>query len=174
MAKVPFSKFKAKTCVDTKKVSFNEIDFEVRQYVPIEEKMALVGNVINNSVDEHNYYNPMRIDVYLVLEVMFTYTNLTFTDKQKEDLPKLYDVMVSSGLWAKVLDALPEDDFVDLSIYVDEVIDSIYEYKNSMMGILDQIGENYSNLDVEATDIQKKLADPNNLKLLKDVMTKMG
>ena len=31
----------------------------------------------------------------------------------------------------------------------------------------------YKNLDLEASDIQKKIADPDNLTLLKDVITKL-
>ena len=42
------------------------------------------------------------------------------------------------------------------------------------MGILDTISADYSNLDLDATKIQKKLADPNALALLKDVMANLG
>ena len=36
------------------------------------------------------------------------------------------------------------------------------------------MGKDYSNLDFEASDIQKKIADPENLSLLKDILTKLG
>ena len=42
------------------------------------------------------------------------------------------------------------------------------------MGILDNINKDYSNLDLEASEIQKKLADPNALAFLKEVMAKLG
>ena len=42
------------------------------------------------------------------------------------------------------------------------------------MGILDTISTDYSNLNLDASEIQKKLSDPNNLTLLKDVLTKLG
>ena len=34
--------------------------------------------------------------------------------------------------------------------------------------------QDYSNLNLDATEIQKKLADPNNMELLKSIMTKLG
>ena len=53
-------------------------------------------------------------------------------------------------------------------------IDAIYAYQNSVMGILDTISTDYSNLNLDATEIQKKLADPENLDLLRSVMSKLG
>jgi hypothetical protein len=42
------------------------------------------------------------------------------------------------------------------------------------MGILDIISTDYKNLDLDATEIQKKLADPDNLGLVKDILSKLG
>ena len=51
---------------------------------------------------------------------------------------------------------------------------NIVAYRNSAMGIMEAISADYSNLDLNATDIQKKLNDPDNMALLKDVLTKLG
>lgn len=42
------------------------------------------------------------------------------------------------------------------------------------MGILDTISQDYSNLNLEASAIQEKLADPENMTLLKSVLSKLG
>ena len=42
------------------------------------------------------------------------------------------------------------------------------------MGILENISADYSNLNLDATEIQSKLADPNNMALLRDVLSKLG
>ena len=42
------------------------------------------------------------------------------------------------------------------------------------MGILETITTDYSNLNLDATEIQQKLADPANMELLRSVLTKMG
>ena len=55
-----------------------------------------------------------------------------------------------------------------------ETVEAVYTYNNSVMGILDTISQDYSNLNLEASDIQQKLADPNNLALLKDIVGKLG
>ena len=51
---------------------------------------------------------------------------------------------------------------------------NLYQYHNSALGIMQAISTDYSNLNLEASEIQEKLADQNNLTLLKDVITKLG
>ena len=57
------------------------IEFEVKKYLPIEEKMEMISNIINQSVDDNGFYNPMRIKIFTTLEVIYAYTNLNFTAK---------------------------------------------------------------------------------------------
>jgi hypothetical protein len=42
------------------------------------------------------------------------------------------------------------------------------------MGIMENIANDYSDLDFDATEIQKKIGDPNNMELLKAVLSKLG
>ena len=51
---------------------------------------------------------------------------------------------------------------------------AIYTYRNSVLGILESISQDYSALNLDATEIQQKLADPDNMALLKQVLTKLG
>ena len=55
-----------------------------------------------------------------------------------------------------------------------QIIEGIYRYNNSALGIMESIANDYSSLDLDATEIQKKIGDPNNLKLLKQVLSKLG
>ena len=57
---------------------------------------------------------------------------------------------------------------------IEQTIKSIYEYQNSVLGVLDTIGEDYSNLNYDVEKIQKEIADPDNMKFLKEVLTKLG
>ena len=174
MAKVSFTKLGLAKNQEVKKVEWGECTIEVKQYLPINEKLNLISNVINAAHDENNYSNPVKVDVYTTLEIMYAYTNINFTEKQKEDVTKLYDLIVSSGLYAKVLEAIPGNEYCNLLNAIKKSIDAIYAYQNSVMGILDTISTDYSNLNFDATEIQQKLADPNNMELLKNVLTKLG
>ena len=179
MAKIAFSKLDLKVNninnIITLTTSKNEDVFvEVKHYLPIKDKIDLVSRIINQSTDDNGFYNPMRVNLYTTLEVVYTYTNLTFTAKQKEDPFKLYDLLVSTGLYAKILNHISNEDLQELEGSIWDTIKSIYAYKNSAMGILDTIASDYSNLNLDASEIQKKLADPNNMELLKNVLDKLG
>jgi hypothetical protein len=130
--------------------------------------------VINYSNDDNGFYNPIKVELYLVLEITYAYTNLTFTDKMKEDPFKLYDILINSGIYDMILNNIEEKEFDKIKNDVYTTIDNIYNYKNSVVGILDTIKEDYSSLDFNASEIQSKLANPDNMKLLKDVLTRLG
>lgn len=179
MAKIPFSKLDLKLNATEQTIhkansKGEDISFEVKTYLPVKEKMELVSNIINQSTDDNGFYNPMRVKLYTTLEVVYAYTNLTFTAKQKEDPFKLYDLLVSTGIYNEITSHICESDLEDLQASILDTITNIYAYRNSIMGILENVSADYSNLNLDATEIHNKLADPNNMALLKDVLTKLG
>ena len=178
MAKVPFSKLQAKVDGGVTKLFYynlagEEVYYEVKNYLPLEEKLELVSRIINNSTDDNGFYNPMRVKFNMALETVYAYTNLSFTEKMKEDSFKLYDILMSTGIFKQIVEVI-YDDWIEIKKDVWDTINNIYSYKNSVMGILDTISTDYSNLNLDATEIQKKLADPNNMQLLRDVINKLG
>jgi len=136
----------------------------------------VIEHIVNQSLDDNNFANPARIMINTVLEVIFAYTaNINFTDKQKEDRLGLYDLLVSSGLWYQIKDRLEEIGELKIIISTSRaVIDEIYKYKNSALGILQAVNEDYSNLDLDATKIQEKIGNKENVEFLKDVVDKLG
>ena len=174
MAKVSLTKLGLKVNQNVKNIEFNEQIIEVKQYLPINEKLELISSVINSAADENNFSNPVKENVFLTLEILYHYTNINFTDKQKEDPVKLYDLVVSSGLVNKVTDLIPEEELDEVINGVAQSVKAIYAYKNSALGILESISQDYNALNLDATEIQQKLADPDNMALLKQVLTKLG
>ena len=174
MAKVSFTKLGLKKNEEVEILHINEQDIEVKQYLPINEKLELISSVINSAADENNFSNPVKENVFLTLEILYHYTNINFTDKQKEDPVKLYDLVVSSGLVNKVTDLIPEEELDEVINGVAQSVKAIYAYRNSVLGILESISQDYSALNLDATEIQQKLADPDNMALLKQILTKLG
>lgn len=174
MAKVAFSKLKLTKQVKTISVKYGEQEIEVLQYLPVNEKLALISRVINNTADENNFANPVQVEVIGSLEIIYTYTNLSFTEKQKEAPDKLYDLLEQNGVINLIISAIPPDEYKFLIDGINDSIEAVYKYRNSIMGVMEMMGKDYSNLNFEASDIQKKIADPENLSLLKDILTKLG
>ena len=151
MAKVPFSKLQA--CIDgqVSQVSYKDksdkdIYYEVKHYLPFKDKLEMITKIINQSIDDNNFYNPMRVKLYTVLELTYAYTNLSFTEKQKEDPFKLYDLLVSTNIFSNIVSVISDNgEWKDIQDTIITTIDNIYKYQNSAMGILDMIKTYYEN-----------------------------
>lgn len=176
MAKVSFSKLGLSKNNTIKNFEYNGQNIEVKQYLPMNDKATLVAVILNYTLNNNNnrFANPLQIETHLILNVIEKYTNITFTEKQKEDPAKLYDLLVGSGFWNEVFNHLNVEDYNALLNYCDKAINAYYEYYNSIFGILDSINNDYTNMSLDAIEIQKTLADPNNMALLRDVLAKLG
>ena len=179
MAKVPFSKLDLKVNDIPKKIIYtntkNEnIEIEIKQYLTFEEKTGMISNIINQSIDDNGFYNSARLELYKTMEIIYAYTNLNFTAKQKENVFKTFDQLVSSGLFMLIQENIPDSELQMITSTILITIDNIYKYKNSALGIINNIVADYEGLDLDATEIQKSLADPDNLQLLKQVLSRLG
>ena len=176
MAKVPFSKLGLSKNTDIKNFEYNGNNIEVKQYLPINDKATVVAQILSCVLhnDENRFPNPLQIEVFTVLTIIEKYTNISFTEKQKEDPAKLYDLIINSDLWKNILDNLDEEEYNELLSYCDEAIESYYKYYNSVFGILESINKDYKDLNLDAAEIQKALGDPENMGLLRDVLAKLG
>ncbi len=179
MAKVPFSKLQASVNGSDCLLSYcnkagEEIKYEVKRYLPLGEKMDLVSRIVNLSVDDNGFYNPMRVKLYMTLETVYAYTNLSFTDKMKEDPYKLYDILVSTDIFTDVVNVIREKDWKEIQESVWSVIENIYKYRNSVLGILEAVRDDYSSVSFDAEALQNELSNPENVQLLRDVLNKLG
>lgn len=174
MAKISFTKLGLIQNKTIKTFNYNEQDIEIKQYLPVNDKLALISRIINLSADDNNFVNPLKVSVYSVLEIIDTYTNISFTEKQKEDPCKMYDLFVGNGLASKIMSAIPQEELAELLVAIDDSINAVYNYRNSVMGILDIIQNDYDGMNLNVQNIQEAISNPENLTLLKNVMTKLG
>jgi hypothetical protein len=176
MAKIAFSKLKCKLNEAITTINMDDdIVIEVKQYLPIQEKLKLIGRVIEQAHEQdENYSNPVKVEVYMALEVIFAYTNIAFTDKQKEDLPKLYDLLASSGMIEKVYSAIPSVELGAVQSGIYTSIDSVYKYQNSVLGMLDNITHSYKETDVDVEKLQTQVQELANSETLKQILPLLG
>ena len=174
MSKVSFTKLQLKKKEDYKEFEYNEQIIQVKQYLPINDKLIMISNIINAAQDNMQYANPVKVEIFTSLEILYNYTNINFTDKQKEDPVKLYDLFESNGIFNQVIELIPKEEYGFLISAIEESIESVYSYVNSARGIMESIVNDYKDVSFEADDIEKKIENPDNLKLLRDVLTKLG
>ena len=174
MAKIGFTKLSLKRKNEVKTITINNNQIAIKQYLPVNEKLDLIARVINGAHDQNNFPNPIKIEVIGTLEMIMAYTNISFTEKQKEDIPKLYDLLEENGVIKDIISQIPEDEYNFIIDGINKTVDAVYTYNNSVLGILESISQDYSNLDFDIQKLQNDIANPENLKLVKEVLTKLG
>lgn len=135
MSKVSFSSLKLKVNTDVTKFNFNANVIEVLKYLPWHDKYDLVMITLQKS-EEDGTYNELKLDMYFHLHLVYMYTNLTFTEKQKEDEEKIYDSLMSSGFIDEFLKVFNESEYNQLWNMIISIADTKSKYLNSAGGIL--------------------------------------
>ena len=175
MAKIAFTKLQLQKNNDIKEWQVNGQTIEVKQYLSMEQRIDLAKQVIQQVTNFNNdFLNEFAFHMYMDLAIVFNYTNLSFTDKQKEDLYKLYDLLVGSGFITELKKQVNCNQTDDLEVYIYDTLKNYYEYHNSVYGIMNAMNQNYSNLNLDINQLQDKISNPESLSILKDVLTKLG
>lgn len=152
MAKVSFASLKLKVKDEVKKININDKEIEIKQYLSAEDKYDLIMISLQQS-KENGIYNDFKLDMFLHLNLVFMYTNLTFTDKQREDLPGLYDILETNGIIELVVANIPEDELNIIYASTTEVKNSLVAYENSFAGIANNFITNLPENAQAAADI---------------------
>ena len=174
MAKVTLTKLALKRNENINIVEWNGQKIEVKEYLPIEEKLNLIAQIIGFSGDDHSFYNPCKIEIFERIWVLLAYTNLNLTEKQSEDVLKLYDLFVSSGFIQKIEEIIPESERNYIHIGVIDTIKEIYRYKTSAQGIMEAIVQDYKDTELDANKIVETITGDEKLETIKKVVTELG
>lgn len=135
---ISYANMKLKPVTTTHKFEWNGNEIEVLDYLPIEDKYDLIMITLQKS-SEDGYYNPIKIDEFFHLHLIYMYTNINFTEKQKEDEHKLYDSLKSNGLIDAFIEQMNEFDYSELFNMLDDTKRELTEYKRSVSGIIQNI-----------------------------------
>ena len=157
MNKIPFSNLNLTLNENVKTVKVNDIEIEVKQYLPIEKQIDIIANTLMYSADDNNFANPSKVEVFFNLELIYAYTNLEFTEEEKNDPVKLYDLLESNDIFNIIIAEIPDEQYFNLQRNMEETISNYYQQQNSALGILERASTDYKDLDFDAESIKEKL-----------------
>jgi hypothetical protein len=106
-------------------------DIEVVKYLPIDSKYDIIMITLQEAYEE-GIYNPIKLDKFFHLNLIYSYSNIVFTDEERADTDKLYDELKSSGLMDKFLQNINANEYAEML----EDIDTIIKAKSGFSGIL--------------------------------------
>lgn len=138
MAKVSYANLKLKVNKEVKTFKVGDQEIEVLQYLPVEDKYDLIMVTLQKA-EENGIYNPLMLDVFFHLNLFYMYSNLSFTDKQRENEFKLYDTLKSTGVLNAFLEVFDETEYDELLGYIEEMMDMILTYKNTAGAVLQSV-----------------------------------
>lgn len=166
MAKTTYAGMKLKVNTQPKEIDFNGNQFEVLQYLPIEDKYDLIMVTLQKCYEE-GIYNPIKKDMYFHLYLVYMYTDISFTDKQKEDEEKLYNALESNGVITEVIKNIPEEEYNKLFEYMDELIEERMRYSLSSAAMISNVINTLPEKAQEAVDALNGF-DPDKFKAVQD------
>ena len=166
MAKVTYASLKLKINSDIEKFTFNGSEIEVKQYLPINDKYDLINITLQNAFED-GVFHPLKMDLYFHLYIVIMYTNITFTEKQKEDEAKLYDILNSSGLMEKILETIPKAEYEELYNYLMECSVQLTNHNRSITTLITSLINDLPTQMAEAAKIVETF-DPEQFKAVID------
>lgn len=174
MANVTFSKLNLKKKEEVKIVKFNEQEIEVKQYLPIQDKLNVIFNAISKTEDENRFFNPVKLECFCTLEIIYAYTNIKFTDKQLEDEAKIFDLMEENGLIDTIFSAIPEEETSFVMDSCERAAEAIYKYSNSAMGLIEHVVAQRDALSLNLDNFIETIQDPTTRETIKALLTQFN
>ena len=174
MAKVSLNSITPIKKVDSVKIKIGEQEIEVLQYLPINDKLALAERVLNMTLDDTGFLNPVRLEVYTYLEIIRTYTNISITDKMMENAPKTYDLLEMNNIFVNIVNAIPEEEYNALIGMLEDSAEHTVKYLTSFVGMMKTVSQDYDATKMNVDEIMNTLDNPEKIGLVKDILDKIG
>lgn len=162
MAKISFANLKLKVNDTVQTVKCGDAEIEVLQYLPIADKADLISITVQQAM-ENGIIHPVKLEQYFCLNIMYLYSNFNFTDKQKEDPDKLYDILESNGIIDTVISAIPESEVTDLYDYLKDYMEGYKTSRESFANVVYKVLEDLPGAIETAREFLKDF-DPSQFK----------
>lgn len=153
---------------ETKKVP--ELDIEVLQFLPIQDKIDLIDIALQKS-EQNGIYNEMKLEMYFNLYIIYLYTNLVFDEKDRIDEFTLYNELESNDIISKVIAAIPEEEYDFLFDTLQIMKKNSIKYKNSVASVLNSFIKDLPKNAEQAMSIMQNF-NPNDYKEIQNFAEK--
>ena len=136
--KVSYANMKLKVKKKKKTFKFGGQDIEVLQYLPARDKYDLLMITLQKSI-QNGAYNDFKLNLYFELNLVYMYTNISFTEKQREDEFKLYDTLKSNGFFELFLQTINEDEYNELFAQLEAIKEASFRNRLSVSSVINQL-----------------------------------
>lgn len=137
MFKLKESNLKTKDEITTILFGDNNLEINVKKYLPISDKIDLVQIALQKA-EEDGVYNQIKLDMFFHLNIIYLYTDIEISQEEREDEYILYDILESNDIIDQVVAAIGSD-YRELKDYLIEMMSDTLNYKNTAAAVLTRI-----------------------------------
>ena len=99
---------------------------EVKQYLPMQDKMNILEMVIQTA-DAGTILNTLVLDAVFEMYLIFKYTNIEFTEEEKNNILETYDKLEINDMIIPIISNIPETEY---KLLRDNLLVMIDDYKS--------------------------------------------
>lgn len=136
--KLNYGSLKLKVNTDVTEIQVGENVIEVKKYVPVQEKIELIEKALAEARNG-KVVNDIKLDMLFHMYMVMAYTNIIFTDKQREDMGRLFDCLSSSGVLDKIIEAIGDDEYEYMYNSMTQLRDDTVDVDLSFGSLMDKM-----------------------------------
>ena len=122
--------------VDTKtSFDWNGKKVFVNGFLPVDAKYDIVMITLQKAF-ENGIYNPIKLDVFFHLNLVYMYTDIEFSVEDREDEFKLYDEMRTTGFMDEFLKHINPNEYQEMQEDIDNISELRFAYNTTAASIL--------------------------------------
>ena len=114
------------------------IEVAVKQYLPADDKNSILENVMQQA-DQGTILNTYNLDSLFHLYLVLKYTDIEFSNEDKEDMLVLFDILDSNGIIDAIVSAIPEEEYNTLRDNLLDMVEHYLTYRNSARALVEQL-----------------------------------
>jgi hypothetical protein len=115
-------------------IKINDVEIEVKQYLNIAGKSAIVSAAVRGSINE-GIVDSILMDAYLHVLIFESYFNIEFTEEESANLLETYDILQTNGIFDQMVAAIPQDEYDYLFNSTLDLAKRVNEYNKSFVSI---------------------------------------
>jgi hypothetical protein len=156
----------------TRVISVADQDIHILQYLPIEEKNDIIQLALQNS-EENGIYNLLKLEMFFKLYIVFLYSDINFSQEEKNNMTLVFDTLESNGIINLVLSEIDDNEMRYLRETLTKTLEMKLKYRSTIASVITGFIEN---LPINAETAKNTLEnfDPNQFKMIINMAKELG
>lgn len=125
-------------------ITWRGYDIKIAQYLPIDEKIALIDIALQKSM-YNGMIHPLQLKKYYELGLVYMYSDIVFSEEDRTDEAVIYDKLHVTGLMDEIIKNITPKEIQTCANMLAETKIAIEKHKVSAVGIIETLIDTFSN-----------------------------